>query len=186
MKTILIDHDTGEQIHMRKRAADTDGAYIEFDDHIPAGLAGPPIHMHPIQTEHFEVLEGTLCVWVAGRWQRLGVGQCMEIAPGTFHTLSNQGLPNLRVRVRMSPALDAEKLFEGLIDLRMKRSKLGALLRLSWLLSRVESYFYFRGPRRLQRAFFAVLGWLAGILGVRAGQVVDLTVDPGDTQNSVR
>jgi len=168
MKKTFINHDTGERIDILKSAEDTQGAYVEFENFIPAGMAGPPQHMHPLQTEHFEVLEGTFHTWAAGQWTPLGAGQRTHIDPGVFHTFSNQGLPNLRLRVRLSPALDAEELFEGLMHLRLEQSKIGGLLRLSWLLTRVQSRFYFRGPRLLQRWGFALLGAVARMLRLHA------------------
>lgn len=164
MHKVFTNPETGEQIQILKSAEDTQGAYVEFDNFIPADMAGPPKHMHPSQTEQFEVIEGTLNAWVAGQWQQLGTGKQLHVNPGVFHTFDNQGLPKLHIRVRLSPALDAEQLYKGLMNLRVQQSKLKALLRLSWLLTHVKSYFYFRGPKRLQRGLFALLGKVAHIL----------------------
>lgn len=178
MNDVVINPETGEQLWIRQRAADTQGAYFEFDNWIPADLDGPPIHMHPSQTEQFEVLSGTLRAWVGGQWQCVEAGGCLRVDPGVFHTFSNRGLPPLHVRVRISPAWDAEKLFEGLMNLQLKRSRWWGLLRLSWLLTHVDSYFYFRGPRRLQRAVFALLGRIGGARAVCVGQQAGSTPTP--------
>ena len=61
------------------------------------------------------------------------------------------------MRVRLSPALDAEHLYDGLLGLHMQRSKLGALMRLARLMTTVDSWFYLVGPKFLQRRLFHAL-----------------------------
>ena len=61
-------------------------------------------HVHTIQSEHFEVIEGTLRLVVDGREHLLGPGETMEIPAGTPHRQLAGDEGSGRVRVQVRPA----------------------------------------------------------------------------------
>ena len=72
----------------------------------------PPEHLHPRQTEHFEVLEGTLRVIVDGLEARYGAGETFTVPPGAVHQMAGEGPARVRWEVR--PALRTAEFFERL------------------------------------------------------------------------
>ncbi len=65
---VLVNPISGERFTFLKTAADTDGKLLQFDVELSAGGSVPGAHLHPVQEERFEVLEG----WMARR-RGLGV-----------------------------------------------------------------------------------------------------------------
>jgi uncharacterized protein YndB with AHSA1/START domain len=59
-------------------------------------------HVHTIQSEHFEVIEGTLRLVIDGREHLLGPGETMEVPAGTPHRqlAGDEGAGRVRVTVR--------------------------------------------------------------------------------------
>jgi uncharacterized protein YndB with AHSA1/START domain len=59
-------------------------------------------HVHTIQSEHFEVIEGTLRLVIEGREHLLGPGETMEVPAGTPHRqlAGDEGAGRVRVTVR--------------------------------------------------------------------------------------
>ena len=72
----------------------------------------PPEHLHPRQTERFEVLEGTLRAIVGGEDRRYGAGDAFEVPPGTPHQMTGEG--PARVRWEVTPALRTAEFFQRL------------------------------------------------------------------------
>lgn len=78
-----------------------------------SGEAGmPPEHLHPSQTEHFEVLEGSMRTIVGGEERVYGPGEPFEVPAGTPHQMSAEGPTRMRWEVR--PALRTADFFERL------------------------------------------------------------------------
>jgi mannose-6-phosphate isomerase-like protein (cupin superfamily) len=98
-------------------AAATNGAYLEFDAVGAArGIVAQP-HVHERQTEHFEVLEGSLRLDMGGVAHHLGPGDTMTVPAGTPHRQRNDG-PS-RVRIRHEPAGESEAFFVRLSELSL-------------------------------------------------------------------
>ena len=78
-----------------------------------SGDAGmPPEHLHPSQTERFEVLEGAMRTLIAGEERVYRRGEPFEIPPGTPHQMAAEGPTRMRWDVR--PALRTAEFFEAL------------------------------------------------------------------------
>jgi hypothetical protein len=57
----LANPASGERITFRRTAADTGGELVAIDLELPAGGRVPGgLHLHPLQEERFEVVEGTM------------------------------------------------------------------------------------------------------------------------------
>ena len=78
-----------------------------------SGEAGmPPEHLHPGQTEHFEVLEGRMRTIIGGEERVYGPGEPFEVPAGTPHQMAAEGPTRMRWEVR--PALRTAEFFERL------------------------------------------------------------------------
>jgi len=74
----------------------------------------PPRHSHPHHDEHFEVLDGTLRVVVAGRERDLTAGDTLDIPRGTVHHMWNPTGTPTRVRWLSTPAGRVEAYFRAM------------------------------------------------------------------------
>lgn len=53
------------------------------------GHDGPPIHTHRNMSETFEVVSGTLDVWIDGTWTELKAGETYTVPAGGYHAARN-------------------------------------------------------------------------------------------------
>jgi quercetin dioxygenase-like cupin family protein len=79
----------------------------------PDGSA-PPKHFHPAQSEHFEVLEGSITTRVDGDERVLEAGETIDIPVGAVHQMWNAGAEPARMLWRTSPAGRTLEWFQAL------------------------------------------------------------------------
>ena len=103
---------SGEQITIRRTAADTGGAVLEWELLLAPGGQVPSSHAHPEQEEVFTVLAGQMRFRVGVRRVLANPGDTVRIPPGTVHHFANAGNQPARVAVRTSPALSMQELLE--------------------------------------------------------------------------
>jgi mannose-6-phosphate isomerase-like protein (cupin superfamily) len=72
------------------------GRVVAVEVATPVGVPGPPPHYHENCAECFYVTAGTLGVMKDGAWESLGVGEHVEVSPGTIHTFRNDGDEEVR------------------------------------------------------------------------------------------
>ena len=113
--TKLENPVTGERFTFIETAASTDGERLTFDLALRPGGAVPIPHVHPIQTERFEMLSGTMRFRVGLRHVTATAGNVVEIAPGVVHGFANAGDDEVRVRVTCTPALKMEEMFAEVV-----------------------------------------------------------------------
>jgi quercetin dioxygenase-like cupin family protein len=106
---------TGEHFTFTETAASSDGELLAFELGLRPGGAVPIPHVHPIQAERFEVVEGRMRFRVGFRTVEAGAGDVVEIAPGVMHGFANAGDREARVRVEVRPALAMEEMFGEVI-----------------------------------------------------------------------
>jgi quercetin dioxygenase-like cupin family protein len=106
---------TGERFTFTHTAATTNGELLAFDFALRPGGAVPIAHVHPIQTERFEVLEGQMRFRVGLRTVVAGPGDVIEVAPGVAHSFANAGEQEARLRVEVRPALQMEQMFAEVV-----------------------------------------------------------------------
>jgi mannose-6-phosphate isomerase-like protein (cupin superfamily) len=116
---------TGERFTFIDTAATTDGELLRFDLALRAGGAVPIPHVHAIQTERFEVVEGRMRFRVGRRTVLAGPGDVVEVAPGVVHGFANAGDGEARVRVEVRPALAMEAMLGDVVAM----ARAGALTR---------------------------------------------------------
>jgi quercetin dioxygenase-like cupin family protein len=100
---------TGEAVHFLQTAAETDGELVEIEVTIEPDGAVAAAHVHPYQSERFEVLEGTL-EFRRGREKVVaGAGDVVVVPAGTAHSFRNAGETCARFRCEVRPALQFER-----------------------------------------------------------------------------
>ena len=115
--TTLENPVTGERFTFTDTAASTDGELLAFELALRPGGAVPIPHVHPIQTERFEVVAGLMRFRLGLRRRLAGPGDVVEVAPGVVHGFANAGEEEARVRVEVRPALAMEEMFAEVIAL---------------------------------------------------------------------
>ena len=163
----LANPVTGERFTFTETAATTGGELLAFDFALRPGGAVPIPHVHPIQTERFEVVSGRMRFRVGLRTVIAEAGDVVEVAPGVIHSFANAGDDEARLRVEVRPALRMEEMFAEVVAMaeagRMgKRGMPRNLLDLALLARTYDSEAH--APvlgRRLQRILLAPLVKLA-------------------------
>src|SRR5262245_31783112 len=106
---------TGERFTFTHTSATTGGELLAFELGLRPGGAVPLPHVHPIQTERFEVVEGLMRFRVGLRRKLAGPGDVVEVAPGVMHSFANAGDDEARVLVEARPALAMEEMFAEVV-----------------------------------------------------------------------
>jgi quercetin dioxygenase-like cupin family protein len=106
---------TGERFTFTHTASSTDGELLAFDFALRPGGAVPIPHVHPIQTERFEVVEGRMRFRIGLRTLIAEPGDVIEVAPGVAHSFANAGDVEARLRVEVRPALQMEEMFAEVV-----------------------------------------------------------------------
>ena len=113
----LANPVTGERFTFTHTASSTGGELLAFDFALRPGGAVPIPHVHPIQTERFEVLAGRMRFRVGLRTRVAGPGDVVEVAPGVAHSFANAGDDEARLRVEVRPALAMEQMFADVVGM---------------------------------------------------------------------
>jgi quercetin dioxygenase-like cupin family protein len=131
---------TGERFTFTDTAGSTGGELLAFELALRPGGAVPIPHVHPIQTERFEVVAGLMRFRLGLRRRVAGPGDVVEVAPGVVHGFANAGDEEARVRVEVRPALQMEEMLAEVVALahagRMTRRGLPRNLRELAILAR--------------------------------------------------
>jgi quercetin dioxygenase-like cupin family protein len=158
---------TGERFTFTDTAASSDGELLAFELALRPGGSVPIPHVHPIQTERFEVTAGTMRFRVGLRTVVAEVGDVLEVQPGVMHAFANDTGEEARMRVEVRPALAMEEMFADVVEMardgRMTQRGLPRNLLDLALLARTydaEAHAPFLG-RTLQRVLLAPLVALA-------------------------
>jgi quercetin dioxygenase-like cupin family protein len=106
---------TGERFTFTDTARSTDGELLAFDLALRPGGAVPIPHVHPIQTERFEVVAGRMRFRLGWRTVLAGPGEVVEVPPGVMHGFANAGEEEARVRVEVRPALAMEEMLADVV-----------------------------------------------------------------------
>jgi len=158
---------TGERFTFTSTAASSDGELLAFDFALRPGGAVPMPHVHPEQSERFEVVEGEMRFRVGLRTIVAGPGDVLVVEQGVAHSFANAGAEDARLRVEVRPALAMEEMFADVVELaeagRMSTRGMPRNLLDLALLARTydrEAHAPLLG-RRLQRTLLAPLVALA-------------------------
>ncbi len=80
-------------------------------------FAGPPLHVHPHQEESYEVLAGTLDVFIDASWREVRAGETIRVPAATPHTIRNLHPEEMRAVNVHAPALDFPRYMARLHEL---------------------------------------------------------------------
>lgn len=108
---------TGERVTFLRTAGDTGGELVEIEVAIDPDGAVAAAHVHPYQSERFEVLEGTL-EFRRGREKVVaGPGAVVTVPAGAVHSFRNAGETTARFRCEVRPALQFERFLQTMFGL---------------------------------------------------------------------
>ena len=93
---------------------DTSGELFEATNWIEAGMPGPPVHVHPTAEESYEVIEGTLEVFMNGEWSPVRAGEKATVAQGVPHSVRNASEEPARIVNIHQPAQRFESFFRDM------------------------------------------------------------------------
>jgi quercetin dioxygenase-like cupin family protein len=164
---------TGEVLIFRRTSRETGGEMVEVETILrPDGFVAAA-HVHPYQTERFEVLDGRLGLRVGDHEQIAGPGDVATVEPGTPHRFWNAGQHEARFLCEIRPALDFESLIETMFTLaadgKTNRKGMPNPLRLAVIArSHFDTVRLPFPPAALQRAALAVGAPLGRMLGYQA------------------
>jgi quercetin dioxygenase-like cupin family protein len=101
---------TRETVTVLTSASETGGEFVLVEVRVePDGFVAAT-HIHPYQTEVFEVLEGEVGFEAGGETIIAGAGETVVVEPGTAHRFWNPGDAAARFRCEVRPALQFEQL----------------------------------------------------------------------------
>ncbi|MDX1614939.1 MAG: cupin domain-containing protein [Candidatus Promineifilaceae bacterium] len=164
---------TGERIVFRQTPEETDGRLLKFDIMVEPGGFPTTEHVHPAQSEHFEVNSGRLRLQQAGEETVYEAGEEATIPPGTPHMWWNSSQRQLEATVELRPAGRFASFITSLFALaqagRTDDQGMPNLLQLAVLMGEYgDSIYPSSPPRPIQKALFAVLAPIGRALGYRA------------------
>jgi mannose-6-phosphate isomerase-like protein (cupin superfamily) len=108
---------TGEVMIFHETAAETGGKFVRVETIVrPDGFVAAS-HVHPAQTERFNILEGTFDFRVGKEIVRAGPGDELVVPPGTAHQFWNAGDAGACFVMEVRPALKFESLIETMFTL---------------------------------------------------------------------
>jgi mannose-6-phosphate isomerase-like protein (cupin superfamily) len=90
---------------------DSGGDAFETINRVDPRAGGPPVHLHPEAEESYEVIAGTVDVFMEGEWRRLGPGEKIVVPRGVPHTLKNDSDQESEIINVHAPALRFETFF---------------------------------------------------------------------------
>jgi quercetin dioxygenase-like cupin family protein len=108
---------TGERLVFKKTSAETNGEYVLFECFVkPSGFVAAA-HVHPLQEERFEVLDGSVSFRIDGQMLTASPGEVVLVAAGRKHQFWNAGDEEVRFACEVRPALQFEQLIDTMFSL---------------------------------------------------------------------
>ena len=104
----LHDDPVGRQRLAFERRTDDDGTETVLVDCGVDPGGGVPPHIHPHQTEIFDVIEGEMTFTAGRAKKRVPAGESITVPPGTRHAYENRSDATAHMRCTATPAADLE------------------------------------------------------------------------------
>jgi quercetin dioxygenase-like cupin family protein len=164
---------TGEVLIFHRTSRETGGEAVLVETIVrPHGFVAAA-HVHPHQTERFEVVEGRLGLRIGERELIAEPGDVATVEPGTPHRFWNAGEHEARFFCEVRPALEFESLIETMFRLaaegKTNRKGMPNPLRLAVIAkAHFDTVRLPFPPVWLQRAGLALGASLGRLLGYRA------------------
>jgi mannose-6-phosphate isomerase-like protein (cupin superfamily) len=113
----IVNPVTGERITFLRTSADTNGESVLIETAVHPGGFVAAAHVHPFQSERFEVVSGRLAIKVGRETIELDAGQTATVPAGMAHRFWNDGEELAVFRCEVRPALQFESLLETMFAL---------------------------------------------------------------------
>jgi quercetin dioxygenase-like cupin family protein len=108
---------TGERVRFLKTSAETDGELVLIETTVaPNGFVAAE-HVHPHQSERFEILEGEVEFRLDGEPVLAKTGDVVTVEPGTAHQFWNLCKEEVRFLTEVRPVLSFEAFLETMFGL---------------------------------------------------------------------
>ena len=108
---------TGERLVFTATSAETGGEYVRFTCFVePSGFVAAA-HIHPLQEELFEIVEGSITFKVNGQELPTRPGDRVLVPAGTRHQFRNAGAGTASFACEVRPALQFEQMIETMFSL---------------------------------------------------------------------
>jgi quercetin dioxygenase-like cupin family protein len=108
---------TGERLVFHETASETQGERVVFETIVQPNGFVASAHVHPFQSERFEVIAGTLGVKRGREKRELKSGDVVTIESGIPHRFWNADETEVRFLVEVRPALEFEQLIATMYSL---------------------------------------------------------------------
>jgi len=108
---------TGARIVFRETASSSHGELLSMEFTLAAGGVIAEEHIHPVQRERFEIINGRVEGRVNGVAASVNAGESSEIEAGVPHAWWNAGDEELIMVVEFRPALRTEDFFRSVFQL---------------------------------------------------------------------
>ncbi len=167
---------TGEVMIFHRTSHETGGEVVQVETIVRPGGFVAAAHVHPYQTECFEVLDGRLGLRVGAEEVLAEPGDIATVEPGTAHRFWNAGEGEARFLCEVRPALEFESLIETMFTLaaegKTNRKGMPNPVRLAVIArSHFDTVRLPFPPAWMQRAALAVGAMLGRLLGYRPIEV---------------
>ena len=113
----IVNPVTGERIVFHKTSASTNGELCEIEVFVQPGGVVAAAHVHPYQTERFEIESGTVAFKLDGEEIVAGPGDTVIVPAGSPHKFWNAGETEAVFVTEVRPALQFERLLETMFAL---------------------------------------------------------------------
>ena len=169
---ILINPNTGDVFEFLETSNDTNGARMTLKQTVKTKGHLYPNHFHTLQDENFEVLAGTLTIWLDGKTKKIFPGKNITLPKNIPHNHYNGDDEAVTFIQIVSPALDFEYLLENIIGLtkdgKMRNGKAGLLQEFVSLKYLDSKTFLPEIPLVIQKILVNIVGPLGRLFGYRA------------------
>lgn len=169
---VLTNPLTGDTYEFLETAQDSQGKRVSVKMHVRTKGKLVPDHLHALQDETFEVLDGELTILLENKIHVLHAGDSIKLPVNHPHNHYNTGTEPVVFIHRVSPALDFEFLVENLVGLSSDGKRpngKGNLLQELVTLRYIDSKsFLAHIPIGVQKFLMNTLGPLGRALGYRA------------------
>ena len=167
---------TGEVLVFHRTSEQTNGESVLVETIVqPHGFVAAA-HVHPHQTERFEVVQGLLGLRVGDEELVARPGDVAVVAPGTPHRFWNAGEEEARFFCEVRPALQFESLIETMFTLaadgKTNRKGLPSPFRLAVIArAHFDTVRLPSPPQAIQRAALAVAAPVGKAVGYEATRI---------------
>lgn len=163
----------GSRLIIRKSSRSTNGELLEMEATYPPQSPQPPLHYHPNQEEHFEVLRGTFRTHVGGVEKVYDTGETFVVPQNTPHWMCNISDEEGALLWQVRPALKTQSFFETMWGLEADGLTFDdgtpPLLHLAVILREYDKEFRASSPPYwVQRILFSIMAPIGKLKGYRA------------------